>query len=85
MKLQREFYVRGNTVKIAKELLGKLLVVPDKRGNRVPGMIVEVEAYMGVNDKAAHSYGGRRTPRNEITYRSEAMPMFSLSTECTTS
>lgn len=68
MKLQREFYTRSNTIKIARELLGKLLVVPDENGNRVSGMIVEVEAYMGVTDKAAHSYAGRRTPRNEITY-----------------
>ncbi len=68
MKIQREFYVRSNTIRIAKELLGKLLVVPDEQGNRVSGMIVEVEAYMGVTDRAAHSYGGRRTPRNEITY-----------------
>ena len=67
-KLSRDFYVRGHTVKMAKELLGKLLVVPDANGNRVSGMIVEVEAYMGVTDKAAHSYGGRRTPRNEVTY-----------------
>jgi DNA-3-methyladenine glycosylase len=68
MKIQREFYVRSNTIRIARELLGKLLVVPDEFGNRVSGMIVEVEAYMGVTDKAAHTYGGRRTPRNEITY-----------------
>jgi DNA-3-methyladenine glycosylase len=31
-------------------------------------MIVETEAYQGVEDKAAHSYGGRRTQRNEVTY-----------------
>jgi DNA-3-methyladenine glycosylase len=31
-------------------------------------MIVETEAYLGEVDKAAHSYGGRRTARNEITY-----------------
>jgi DNA-3-methyladenine glycosylase len=31
-------------------------------------MIVETEAYLGEIDKAAHSYGGRRTARNEITY-----------------
>ena len=68
MKIKREFYVCGNTIQIARELLGKLLVVPDEGGNRVSGMIVEVEAYMGVTDKAAHTYGGRRTLRNEITY-----------------
>lgn len=32
-------------------------------------MIVETEAYLGEIDKAAHSYKGRRTPRNEITYQ----------------
>lgn len=32
------------------------------------GKIVEVEAYMGEQDKAAHSYGGRRTERNEVMY-----------------
>ena len=67
-KLLRDFYVGTDTIKIGQELLGKLLVVPDETGTRVSGMIVEVEVYMGVTDKAAHSYGGRRTPRNEITY-----------------
>jgi len=32
------------------------------------GMIVEVEAYRGPKDLAAHSSGGRRTPRNEVMY-----------------
>lgn len=31
-------------------------------------MIVETEAYLGVNDKAAHAYGGRRTKRVETMY-----------------
>jgi len=68
MKIEREFYLRENTIKIARELLGKLLVVPNERGERVSGMIVEVEAYTGVTDKAAHSYGGRRTQRTETMY-----------------
>ena len=67
-KLAREFYTSKNTAKIARDLLGKLLVVPDGSGRRVSGMIVEVEAYLGVSDRAAHSYGGRRTPRNEVMY-----------------
>ncbi len=32
-------------------------------------MIVETEAYLGVEDRAAHTFGGRRTPRNESMYR----------------
>lgn len=55
-------------MRIARDLLGKLLVVPTRDGERVTGMIVETEAYLGEIDKAAHSYGGRRTARNEITY-----------------
>ena len=62
------FLQRTDTTGAALDILGKLLVVPDERGNRVSGMIVEVEAYLGVEDKAAHSYGGRRTARNEVTY-----------------
>lgn len=68
MKIEREFYLRENTVKIARELLGKLLVVPNEQGERISGMIVETEAYLGVEDRAAHSYGGRRTKRTETMY-----------------
>jgi len=67
-KLPRKFYSRTDTVQIARELLGKLLVVPDENGRRVSGMIVETEAYLGVEDSGAHSYGGRRTARNEVMY-----------------
>lgn len=67
-KLSRGFYTQEDTLGIARNLLGKLLVVPADDGSRVSGMIVETEAYMGVVDKGAHSYGGRRTARNEITY-----------------
>jgi DNA-3-methyladenine glycosylase len=31
-------------------------------------MIVETEAYLGIMDRAAHSYGGKRTARNEVMY-----------------
>jgi DNA-3-methyladenine glycosylase len=67
-KLGRRFYLREDTVRTAQDLLGKLLVVLANDGSRVSGMIVETEAYLGHADKAAHSYGGRRTARNEITY-----------------
>lgn len=67
-RLKDKFFVRTDTLRIARELLGKLLVVPGPRGQRVSGMIVETEAYLGEIDKAAHSFGGRRTARNEITY-----------------
>ncbi|WP_027417978.1 DNA-3-methyladenine glycosylase [Aneurinibacillus terranovensis] len=66
MKLPKSFYHR-NTLDVAKELLGKYLVHNIEGVERV-GKIVEVEAYLGPHDKAAHSYNGRRTPRNEVMY-----------------
>ncbi|HKZ76739.1 MAG TPA: DNA-3-methyladenine glycosylase [Pyrinomonadaceae bacterium] len=68
-KLPREFYTRRNVLTVARELLGKLLIVPAPDGSRVSGMIVETEAYRGPQDRASHAYGGRRTARTEIMYR----------------
>ncbi|WP_097026623.1 DNA-3-methyladenine glycosylase [Clostridium peptidivorans] len=66
MKLSREFYNK-DTLEVAKELLGKNLVTVEN-SIITSGKIVEVEAYMGLQDKAAHSYGGRRTKRVEVMY-----------------
>lgn len=67
-KLPREFYTRTNTLQIARELLGKLLVVGGEDAPRVSGMIVETESYKGPLDKASHAYGHRRTARTETMY-----------------
>lgn len=64
--LAREFYNRDSLI-VAKELLGKVLV-HEIDGQKIFGKIVESEAYMGIEDKAAHSYGGKRTPRVEVMY-----------------
>src|SRR6516162_1984255 len=66
-KLGNEFYQRQDVVRIAKELLGKILVT-NWKGIVTSGRIVESEAYAGIIDKASHASGGRRTPRNEIMY-----------------
>lgn len=66
MKLTREFYAR-DTITVAKELLGNILV-HNIDGVLLKGKIVETEAYLGVEDKAAHSYGGRETKRLEAMY-----------------
>jgi DNA-3-methyladenine glycosylase len=68
MIIPESFYIREDVVRIAKDLLGKVLV-SEIGGVRTAGMIVETEAYAGVTDRASHAYGGRRTPRTEVMYR----------------
>ena len=66
-KVPLSFYERKDVVKIAKELLGKI-VVTNFDGKITSGRIVETEAYVGFTDKASHAFGGRRTARNEHMY-----------------
>ncbi|MCK4386296.1 MAG: DNA-3-methyladenine glycosylase [candidate division Zixibacteria bacterium] len=64
-KLDRKFYNRS-TLKVAKELLGKYLIV-QKDGHFLSGKIVETEAYIGFKDPASHAYRGM-TPRNKVMF-----------------
>jgi len=66
-RLSRTFFSRGAVI-VAKELLGKKLVRILPSGEIKSGIITETEAYTGVEDKACHSYRGKRTKRNEIMY-----------------
>jgi DNA-3-methyladenine glycosylase len=65
-RIDRKFYNRDSLI-VARELLGKVLV-HEINGQRISAKIVESEAYMGIADKAAHSYGGKRTPRVKVMY-----------------
>jgi DNA-3-methyladenine glycosylase len=60
----------GDTITVARRLLGQRLVrvLPPPESIRLAGIIVEVEAYLGPEDRAAHTFGGRRTARNESMY-----------------
>lgn len=64
-KLPRSFYDR-DTITVAKELLGKYLVHV-VHGKKMIGKIVEVEAYLGAHDLAAHSSKGI-TKRTQVMY-----------------
>jgi DNA-3-methyladenine glycosylase len=63
--VERSWYDRP-AVEVARDLLGSLLV-HDTAAGRIAGRIVEVEAYQGPEDLAAHSAGGR-TPRNAVMF-----------------
>ena len=65
--LPREFYTHTDVVRVARELLGK--VIYTSMGNVISsGIITETEAYEGITDKASHAYNNRRTARTEIMY-----------------
>lgn len=66
-KLKKDFYKR-NVLVVAKDLLGKVFVYNDKKsGVKLSGKIVEVEAYDGKTDEAAHTFNGQ-TERNKIMF-----------------
>lgn len=68
MRIERKFYMR-DAVTVGKDILGKIIVKKTADGRIMSGRITEVEAYMGITDKASHSYGGRRTKRTEVMYK----------------
>jgi len=66
-KIPLEFYVREDVVEVSRDLLGKVLCT-NIDGQVTNAIITETEAYAGVEDKASHAYGGKRTKRTEPIY-----------------
>jgi DNA-3-methyladenine glycosylase len=64
--LARAFFARDPR-RIARELLGKILTRQTARGAHLTARIVEVEAYLGENDPAAHTFAGL-TARNSVLF-----------------
>jgi len=68
-RLTAQFYEEGNVVEIARNLIGKLMCT-NIGGILTTALITETEAYAGIDDKASHAYGGKRTKRTETMYQS---------------
>ena len=64
--IEKEFFNR-DTLIVSQELLGKI-IVRNIEGITYRAKIVETEAYLGINDRAAHTFAGRKTERNKIMY-----------------
>ncbi len=66
MRLKENFFRGRNTIDIAKDLLGKVIVY-NSNTCVLKGIICETEAYTQ-DDESCHAYGGRRTKRNEVMF-----------------
>jgi DNA-3-methyladenine glycosylase len=66
MKLSRQFYAQSDVVKVARELLGKMLFTRID-GVATGGIIVETEAYSW-RERGCHAFGARKTARNAIMF-----------------
>jgi DNA-3-methyladenine glycosylase len=65
-RLSTDFFSRDTEV-VGKDILGRYLVKRTYKGELV-GKIVEVEAYLGSNDKACHAYNYKKTEKTKIMY-----------------
>ncbi|KAK9534748.1 hypothetical protein VZT92_007173 [Zoarces viviparus] len=66
-RLEDDFF-KQPCIRLAKALLGKVLVRRCADGTELRGRIVETEAYLGGEDKASHSAGGKRTERTTAMF-----------------
>jgi DNA-3-methyladenine glycosylase len=64
--IKSDFFVRP-TLTVARELLGQRLV-RELDGQRLSGLIVETEAYIGLDDSASHAYLKRKSGRARVMF-----------------
>jgi|SRR5690625_1189069 len=62
-------FLRHGTLEAARALLGKEIIT-EIDGEVTSGFITETEAYLGLEDRAAHTFGGRKTKKNEKMFNS---------------
>ena len=65
-RLTTDFFSR-DTIEVGKDLLGRYLLKKTEKGDMI-GKIIEVEAYLGPNDKACHAYNFKKTEKTKVMY-----------------
>ncbi|NVM44809.1 MAG: DNA-3-methyladenine glycosylase [Candidatus Lokiarchaeota archaeon] len=65
-RISTEFFSR-DTIEVAKDLLGRYLIKKTEKVDLI-GKLVEVEAYLGPNDKACHAYNYKKTEKTKVMY-----------------
>jgi DNA-3-methyladenine glycosylase len=68
MKLGLSYFLEGDVISIARDLIGKTLFT-NFEGEICGGVIIETEAYAGIIDKASHAYAGKRTLRTNVMFQ----------------
>lgn len=68
MTLPLSYYRHHDVLFLSRDLLGKFLFTHIDSVT-TGGMIIETEAYRGVEDRASHAYGNRRTKRTEVMFQ----------------
>jgi DNA-3-methyladenine glycosylase len=68
MTEEKKSFWNQPTLALSQTLLGMELIHESEEGT-TSGLIVETEAYLGPEDRAAHSYGNRRTARTEVMFQ----------------
>jgi DNA-3-methyladenine glycosylase len=67
-KIGKDYFIRNNTLWLARDLIGKYLLCNPHDEGICGGIITETEVYMGPEDRASHAWGNRRTRRTEVMF-----------------
>ena len=67
-KIDNISFFAKDTISLAKSLIGKW-IFSNVNGETVKAQISEVEAYLGIEDSACHTYKGKRTNRTEPMWK----------------
>ena len=66
-KISKNYFQSKDVLKLAQNILGMAICTNFNR-KFTSGIIVETEAYKGINDKASHAYGKKKTTKNNSMY-----------------